>query len=167
MGESTIDAETWRVVPRHSSYEVSTLGRVRRCKSGRGAAVGRLLKASIDSGGYLQVGSTRGALRVHVLVAEAFIGAIPQGGEVHHINRDRSDARLANLEVAPSRWAHRERHRTHNSGRRRDGEGNPLVACACGCGEMFRRFDTGGRPRKFVSGHNGHVREMPTARSAA
>lgn len=31
---------------------------------------------------------------------------------------------------------------------------NPLVSCACGCGEHFNKFDKEGRARKFISGHN-------------
>lgn len=31
---------------------------------------------------------------------------------------------------------------------------NPLISCACGCGEQFTKFDSSGRIRKFVSGHN-------------
>ena len=31
---------------------------------------------------------------------------------------------------------------------------NPLVNCACGCGEQFTQFDSNGRTRKFISGHN-------------
>ena len=38
---------------------------------------------------------------------------------------------------------------------------NALVVCACGCGEMFPKFDAVGRPRQFVSGHNPP--DAPTA----
>lgn len=31
---------------------------------------------------------------------------------------------------------------------------NAPVACACGCGTMTTPFDSSGRPRRFVSGHN-------------
>ena len=37
---------------------------------------------------------------------------------------------------------------------------NPTVTCACGCGATFDRFDTKGRARKYVPGHN------PTTRAA-
>lgn len=33
-------------------------------------------------------------------------------------------------------------------------EDNPVICCACGCGTNFNRFDSAGRPRKFISGHN-------------
>lgn len=31
---------------------------------------------------------------------------------------------------------------------------NPLISCACGCGKQFNKFDSSGRTRKFISGHN-------------
>lgn len=37
---------------------------------------------------------------------------------------------------------------------RMPGEPNPTIACACGCGESFAKFDAHGRPRRFVTGHN-------------
>jgi len=36
-------------------------------------------------------------------------------------------------------------------------EGNPLVLCACGCGESFPRFDGKGRSRWFLSGHQNRL----------
>lgn len=38
--------------------------------------------------------------------------------------------------------------------RARLGDENPLVACACACGEQLPRFDVFGRPRAFLPGHN-------------
>lgn len=37
---------------------------------------------------------------------------------------------------------------------------NPLINCACGCGNTFEKYDSSGRPRKFISGHNGHAAPM-------
>ena len=31
---------------------------------------------------------------------------------------------------------------------------NPLINCACGCGEQFNQFDSYGRTRKYKSGHH-------------
>lgn len=36
------------------------------------------------------------------------------------------------------------------------------VKCACGCGRKFIRKDKYGRPRRFVSGHNGRKYDDPT-----
>lgn len=31
---------------------------------------------------------------------------------------------------------------------------NNYICCGCGCGEMFLKYDSGWRERKFISGHN-------------
>ena len=48
---------------------------------------------------YLQVKINGKLYLVHRLVAEAFIGPIPEGYEVDHINRCRSDNRVDNLRI--------------------------------------------------------------------
>lgn len=40
---------------------------------------------------------------------------------------------------------------------------NPRVVCACGCGEMIRKYDPDGYERKYAHGHNGR-KECPTSR---
>jgi len=72
---------------------------------------------------------------------------------VHHINGDKQDNRLSNLLVTADVAEHRVHHRSRND-LRLPGESNPLVECACGCGETLERFDSSGRPRRFISGHN-------------
>ncbi len=39
---------------------------------------------------------------------------------------------------------------------------NDLVACACGCGELFPHLDSLNRPRRFKHGHNSRFREKGT-----
>jgi hypothetical protein len=62
------------------------------------------------------------------------------------------------IEVVESIFAHRVKHRSREKGRQLPHESNELVACACGCGEMFAKYDSSGRPRRFVTGHNTAVR---------
>lgn len=38
---------------------------------------------------------------------------------------------------------------------RKKGEENQVVLCECGCKTEISKYDNYGRPRKFVSGHNG------------
>lgn len=88
--------ETWRPVA-GKPYEVSSWGRVRR-------AGGRILQPSITRGYYhvsLSVGGAVETVRVHKLVAVAFIGPPPfEGAEAAHNDGNRLNCRVGNL-----RWA--------------------------------------------------------------
>lgn len=121
---------------------------------------------SIASNGYvlIRVGKdhhladVRGYAYEHRLVAEQKLGRPLLKGEIpHHINGIKTDNRPENIEVVESRFAHLTRHRKRASGRQLPHESNVMLACACGCGEMFAKFDAGGRPRRFITGHNTAV----------
>ena len=62
----------------------------------------RLLKASSDKDGYLQVGLYLNGFqrvgKVHRLVLESFVGPCPNGYTTRHLNGNPSDNRLCNLE---------------------------------------------------------------------
>jgi hypothetical protein len=88
--------EKWlAVVGYEGFYEVSDRGRVRN-------ASGLILKDRIYRDGYnhavLCVRNHRRSFMVHRLVAAAFIGPIPDGLEVNHINAKRADNYVENLE---------------------------------------------------------------------
>ena len=74
-----------------------------RITPGKGTEPGKVLKPGKTKHGYLKVelfdSGTPRSLYVHRLVAESHIGAIPTGLEVNHINGEKTDNRLANLEV--------------------------------------------------------------------
>jgi hypothetical protein len=123
---------------------------------------------SVASNGYvlIRVGTdhhladVRGYAYEHRLVAEEKLGRRLKREEViHHLNHDKSDNRPENIEVMPSRAHHHVEHRSvHSRTRlRMPGEPNLQIACACGCGERFPKFDSNKRPRRFVSGHNGGI----------
>lgn len=86
----------WRPVPHASGYLVSSDGRVRGPR-------GRELKPHAVKGGYLRV-TCRGRHRlVHVVVAEAFLGPRPTGRQVNHIDGDKTNNGVSNLEyITPS-----------------------------------------------------------------
>ena len=103
--------EEWRFI--HQRYQISSAGRVRGLR-------GSLIKQMVDPRGYTTVSMTVGAkvkqLRVHRLVAQAFLPNPDNKRTVNHRNWDPADNRLENLE-----WAtHREQaaHSRHAPTRR-------------------------------------------------
>ncbi|WP_423487915.1 HNH endonuclease [Mycobacteroides sp. PCS013] len=95
----------------------------------------------------------RGYVYEHRLVASQTLGRPLRRGEVvHHVNEDKLDNRPENLEVLQSMEAHNAQHRTRID-LRVPGTPNPYVDCECGCGDKMPRFDSEGRPRRFMTGH--------------
>lgn len=97
-------------------YEVSNIGRVRRAKPGVNTSVGRLkVTRARSENGYCLFGAfvegRRFEILVHRAVAEAFIGPCPDGYQVNHIDGDKLNNRVENLEyvTAAENMAHAKR----------------------------------------------------------
>lgn len=103
--------ETWEVIPGYNGrYEASTLGRIRRV-SGKGTLKGpKLLRTFVGDYGYIRTAIIRKGKvykpGVHVLVALAFLGKCPEGYEVNHIDLDKSNNCLSNLEYLTHKQNH-------------------------------------------------------------
>lgn len=99
------EAEIWKpVVGYEARYEVSNFGRVRVSgpdSLGRTTFIG-LIRKQAKTNGYCSVTLGQDGFlsnrHVHILVARAFLGLPPAGMEVNHINGDRADPPLSNLE---------------------------------------------------------------------
>lgn len=108
--------EEWKPIPNFYGYEVSSMGRIRSVdriiqkKDFRGILVNYRFKGMVrrlhldKSNGYLgQVlgHAERGQVmvRCHRAVWEAFRGPIPEGLQINHINGQKTDNRLENLEL--------------------------------------------------------------------
>ena len=119
----------------------------------------------VASNGYILVrmpghhlADSRGYVYEHRLVGEQKLGRRLLPGEIaHHINGRKNDNRPENIHVLPS-IAHHLREHGSRADRRSPGEPNPMIACACGCSANIAKFDTSGRPRRFVTGHNTGMR---------
>ena len=91
-------------------YFIDTEGDVWTTKKSKNNSAGkpqyRLLKPSKKKTGYLYTNiywgkklTERASLRIHRVVYETFVGPIPEGFVVDHINDIKSDNRLENLQL--------------------------------------------------------------------
>lgn len=103
--------EEWKTISDAPNYEVSNLGRVRRALPGVNTAPGRILTQRANRNGYMvcqlssgnpNANKNRKVWRTtHRLVLEAFVGLRPEGFSGNHINGNKADNQLGNLEWVP------------------------------------------------------------------
>lgn len=109
MADTQLTPEEWRPVPGYEGvYEITVSGRVRSVDRtiidsvGHEYTVcGREKVVRVGDTGYYCVSLSKGGKnrvgKVHRLIYEAFVGPIPEGAIIRHLNDVRTDNRLENL----------------------------------------------------------------------
>ena len=104
--------EIWKKIPNYENYQVSNLGNVKSLRYNRE----RILKPSIAGAGYLYVviseNKVRNFISIHVLVSISFLNHTPNRGvlSINHINLNKLDNRLCNLEIVTVRENTNKKH---------------------------------------------------------
>lgn len=95
--------EIWKRIPEYESrYEASNIGRIRSLNYNKTGKI-CVLSPCLNGKHYFKVGLSKNNrvkyFSVHKLVWLAFNGKVPEGYEINHINEDKTDNRLENLNL--------------------------------------------------------------------
>jgi len=114
-----LDVEIWKFIKNFECYQISNYGRIKSFKRYGGTDV-RILEQSKDNDGYFIVGLHKNGKRqnkkVHKLMYTHFIGLIPKGFVIHHLDFTTNNF-LENFQV----MTRSEHQKLHNP----KGEKNP------------------------------------------
>ena len=98
--------EQWKTVKGYEDYEVSNLGRVKSLGNNKSRKE-KLLSLGKDRDGYLRVNLYKNGIGkyffVHRLVWQTFVGEIPEGMQCNHIDEDKGNNRVENLNLMTSK----------------------------------------------------------------
>lgn len=97
--------EIWKDIPGIPNYQASNFGRIKRLRHTRTykkyscTFKEKLLKLTITAFGYLHVNIHSRCYLVHRLVLLAFVGPVPKGLVTNHIDGNKQNNKIENLEI--------------------------------------------------------------------
>lgn len=99
------DQEKWLPIVEYEGwYSVSNLGRIRRDKAQCGTRIGKINKSCANKIGYSIVVLSKNCIaktfRVHFLVTQSFLGEKPKGLTTNHIDGNKTNNKISNLEYS-------------------------------------------------------------------
>lgn len=92
----------WKTIPKYSRYKASSDGEI-YTPNWKGGKTGKVMKPAVDSNGYMRTmlvddeGRTR-TIKVHRIIAQTFIENPDELKEVNHLNGNKADNRVENLD---------------------------------------------------------------------
>lgn len=97
--------EEWKWIKGYERlYQVSNLGRIKSFHRNKN---GKIISTKNSTGWYVSFmakdkNGKKSTIRVHIAVANAFVGDVSKGKHVHHINENKQDNRADNLQILDS-----------------------------------------------------------------
>lgn len=156
--------EIWKPVRGYEElFLVSNMGRIKAINWNRSGKE-RMLGLSVKSDGYykptLYKDGKYKTLRLNRIVWEAFNGDIPDGMVVDHINFDRADNRLSNLQLLSRGDNSRKRVEGANERAKRaaqDALGIPVLQLDKNTGDVIREWPTMREAERCLGLSNGSI----------
>ena len=116
-------SRNWVVIENFPSYAVSEFGEVKRIVGGKGLSVGKILKPTLDTHGYIRYGLWKDGIssnrKAHRLVMDAFGPPAPsEDHEVAHIDGNPLNPHISNLKWVTrlENMSHTPMHGTYRKG---------------------------------------------------
>lgn len=140
--------DEWKTVEGFPLYEVSSRGQLRNVRRGS------FLSLTPDRTGYVRVGLRHGgkqsAMRVHIVVATAFLPNPDKKPVVNHINGKRNDNRVENLE-----WVTQKENVERTVNRPKTHRGRTIVQLRDGA--IIATFPTAAEASRITRTHSSNI----------